>query len=213
MTTLGLEYLKHQENMRHNTVAENETERSNKERERVNALTLEETIRSNKAREFETARSNRARETETNRANLVSEGQNKARFSEEARHNKQQEDISLANLMETRHHNRNQERADMAKSFGNAVNPVMAAAGASLVDAYDLGTEASNAVSNISLSEIGQALDHGSNFGLKAIEDVTSTAKMWWDQGPGELLSDLNKAVQWYDANIINPRPKANKTY
>lgn len=93
-----------------------ETQRSNRAREKLEAQRNVETTRSNLAREAETMRSNVARENETARSNL-------AREAETSRHNKFTEGISAADLtsqtvtreqqiLETARHNRAMELKD-----------------------------------------------------------------------------------------------------
>lgn len=72
-----------------------ESQRHNKETERVADLTHKETARSNVVRERETERHNRATEEQ----NLLS-------YTETARHNLATEDISRGNLAETVRHNK-----------------------------------------------------------------------------------------------------------
>lgn len=94
MTTMGLQYLSYQENVRSNIARENENIRHNTTTEGLGTLSfgesvrsnlaneslklgsLDEEIRSNQAREYENYRSNLARETENNRANLANENFN-----------------------------------------------------------------------------------------------------------------------------------------
>lgn len=119
MTVLGMEYLKHQETLRHNQAAENEQNRSNLQSETLRSAelaeskrrtdldaalrrsnldyqyaSLEETARANRARETEAYRSNLAKETETNRSNL-------ARELETERSNKKREFLDQAKVLST----------------------------------------------------------------------------------------------------------------
>lgn len=119
MTHNQIEYAKHLENVRHNTVSEQETERSNRatlsetsrhnvafeqETHRSNVvnenealrshLAVEtETHRSNVAKEQETQRSNIAKETETHRANLATELWRNQSLAETVRSNRASESL------------------------------------------------------------------------------------------------------------------------
>lgn len=83
MTIMGVQYLSHQENVRHNVFTEGETHRTNVVNEGIRKGTLDETIRSNQA----------------------NEGIRLGTLDEAIRHNVQTENLGFASLGETQRHN------------------------------------------------------------------------------------------------------------
>lgn len=113
MTSNQVAYAAHLEDVRHNTVSEQETERSNK------------------AREAETSRHNQVWEQETSRHNQVVEQQGWASLEETNRHNlatedigRQQVDFQRANLRETVRHNAASENLQAYANESNRISAI-----------------------------------------------------------------------------------------